>query len=171
MVSPMDSAELFDKVQQMLSQAVRMPCWYVSAGKGTGSSFQLVLGGKVLRKHPIKNPHQSEEFRKYAGEASLLVWCSWRLDGESEALASSDEADEVIEHKLQVLVGTTLETVEITSRAWDLCLSFSGNLQLCVFCDHVPGDPSFDGNWQYSIHGQGISAGPGFRSEEYADEA
>lgn len=136
-------------------------CWYVSCGGCTIPTFQLALGKKVLRTVPLRNPAQSKEYRKYMGEASLLVWCSWRLDGLAHPLTSSDDAPNSIEDGLAHLVGLRINSAILTPPSWDLAIHFSHDLALRVFCDHVPGDPSFDGNWDLFLPSQTVSVGPG----------
>ncbi len=51
-------------------------CWYVSCGGAVGSTFELVFGKKIPRRHVVRNPAHSEDFRNFEGEANLLVWCS-----------------------------------------------------------------------------------------------
>jgi len=154
---------VLQEVQAILRCLTDMPCWHVSAGKGTGSSFSLALGKKIPREHALKNVLQAEEFQKCEGEANLLVWCTWRLDSQLEAVTSSDEADEIISKKLDVLVGNRIILMEVVPPAWDMHVSFSNDLHLVIFCDHVPGDPSFDGNWQLRVQKHRVYAGPGYR--------
>jgi hypothetical protein len=145
-----------------------LTCWYVSAGGAAGSTFQLALGGKVLRARPITNPAHSEEYRRFEGEANLLVWCAWRLDGEDRPLTSWDDSREAIPRELRRLVGARVETVSLVWPAWDLTLCFVGGLQLRIFADHLPGEPSFDGNWELWRPEVAAYVGPG---ANYAIEA
>jgi hypothetical protein len=103
------------------------------------------------------------EFGKFRGEASLLVWCTWRLDGKNGPLASSDEEPPVGAKKLRILKGKILRGVELFFPGWDLSVDFSQGLVLRVFCDHVPGNPSYHLNWQLRIRDQRVFAGPGKR--------
>jgi hypothetical protein len=161
----MITKERSQQLQDTLSGLVGLPCWQISAGKGVGASFLLNLGRKIPLPKPVRNI-------AFVGEASLLVWCNWRLDGASAPITSSDEDDEIIAQKLDVLIGQRITSAAITSKAWDMCLTFSNGLELRVFCDHVPGDPSFDGNWQLRVGNIGVSAGPGYdlKIEERAEE-
>jgi hypothetical protein len=152
-----------NEVVSAVTGLIGLRCWYVSGGGSAGSSFSLALGGKVARDKPLKNTAHSEDFRHFEGEASLLIWCSWRLDGPMEALASSDELPDVGIPKLErELTGCTISQAMVAGGACDLRLVFD-EVTLNVFCDHVPGDPSFDGNWQLSRLGQLLAAGPGFQ--------
>jgi hypothetical protein len=161
----------FEEVAQFLKPLVGMTCWHVGAGEGTGSSFHLALGEKVPRRVPLRNASQSDEYGEYQGEASILVWCTWRLDSPLAPITSSDEADKAIARALDILIGHKILEVTVSRPASDLRIDFSDNLQLQVFCDHVPGDPSFDGNWQLRVRETILAAGPGYQWELSQAEA
>ena len=138
-----------------------LKCWHVSSGGAAGSTIQLALGNKIERSIPLKNRAHSDEFRRFEGEASLLVWCAWRLDGPDRPLTSWDDAEESIDTGLAQLVGTQITSLEVLAPAWDLSIEFSNSLVLRVFCDHVPGEPSFHGNWDLRTRTACIAMGPG----------
>jgi hypothetical protein len=138
-----------------------LECWYVSSGGAASSTFQLTLGGKVRRPVPLKNPGHSEEFRQFEGEVGLFVWCAWRLDGTDGPVTSWDDTKESVEAGLEKLLGSRIDTVEVVPPAWDMNIKFSNSLCLHVFCDHVPGEPSFDGNWDLRTQKMSIAVGPG----------
>lgn len=140
-----------------------LPCWYVSCGGCTLPSFELALGKKLPRARPLKNLAQAEEFRHSTGEACLFVWCSWRLDAPDAPLTSSDDQAESIVQQLNQLVGASVESASIGLPAWDLTIQFSNGLVLRVFCDHVPGAPSFEGNWDLVRADGALHVGPGSR--------
>ncbi len=144
-----------------------LECWYASTGGAAGSSFQLTLGGKVRRPLPLKNPNHSDEFRRFEGEVSLFVWCAWRLDGTDGPVTSWDDRNESVEAGLEKLIGSRIDTIEVIPPAWDMNIKFSNSLCLRVFCDHVPGEPSFDGNWDVRTQIMSIAVGPGtqYRTE------
>src|SRR5580700_5308950 len=123
---------------QDLSAQVRslqgLGCWYVSCGGAAGPTFQLALGNKVLRRSPIKNPAHSEDYRRFEGEANLLVWCTWRLDGPEGPLTSSDDTTSNVVAHLEKLVGATIGSVNLAPPAWDLSVAFTNGLTLRVFC-------------------------------------
>jgi hypothetical protein len=150
-------------VSALVNSIRGLRCWYVSCGGAVGPTFQLALGDKVPRSRPLKNPAQSEEYRQFEGEANLLVWCSWRLDANEGPLTSSDDDDAGISTHLQRLAGATVQSVSLTSSALDLTVSFSGDLTLRIFCDHVPNSPSYDGNWELWRKEEALFIGPGAR--------
>jgi len=145
--------------------SLRKPCWYVSCGGVALTTFELALGEKVPRSFVIPNEAHSEDFRNYEGEANLLVWCSWRLDGPDAPLTSWDDTVENVERVLEGLVGRSIVNARVDLPGWDLHLDFTGGLRLHVFCDHVPGDPSFDGNWTLSLTNKMIAIGVGSKCE------
>jgi hypothetical protein len=157
---------LIKDLRKCLSYIINLECWYVNAGYGVGSSFSISLGKKVPRKIPIKNPKQSEEYQRYEGEADLLIWCSWRLDSKIAPVASSDENSTVIASSLKILIEKKILAVKVYEPAWDLYIKYSNDLKLHVLCDHIPGNPSFNGNWDIKVGDTIISVGPGYRLEK-----
>jgi hypothetical protein len=149
------------KLGRMVSSLQALRCWYASCGGAAGAAFQLALGEKVPRRIPVKNPMHSAEYCHFEGEANLLVWCTWRLDAPDRPVTSSDDTAKALTQGLQKLVGATIESVSLTAPAWDLTLEFSNLLALRIFCDHVPGDPSFDGNWEIWARDAAAFVGPG----------
>lgn len=135
-------------------------CWYVSCG-AVGSTFRLALGKKILRKSPLSNKFHPIEFRTYEGEAELLVWCAWRLDKGARTITSGDDKIESIIKRLHALTGKKVIDIEIHRPGWDLNIKFSSNYSLKIFCDFVPGDPSFQDNWVLSIPQKLLHVGPG----------
>jgi len=121
----------------------------------------LAFGARISRKFPLTNIAHSDEFRNYEGEASLLVWCTWRLDRMDAPITSSDDTEQNIVMGLAGLVNSKVVDVLVEHPASDLKLLFSPFLQLRVFCDHVPGSPSFDGNWEIHTVNDSYYFGPG----------
>lgn len=156
----MNSAD-FSELGQRLDALLGLRCWYVSCGGAAGPTFTLVLGKKVARPVPLTNLAHAENYRQNEGEANLLVWCSWRLDEPDQPVTSSDDTTQAIAQGLGRIVGATLTSLEASPPAWDLKLAFSNGLRLSVFCDHVPGDPSFDGNWELWQQDKAFFVGPG----------
>lgn len=151
---------------QLRSRLIGMPCWYVNSGGAlVGSTFSLALGGQIPRQTPLTNPSHSEDYRKYEGEANLIVWCTWRLDGPDAPETSSDDTEAAIQSALQGLVGSQIVDVIIERPAWDLRILFSPFHRLQLFCDHVPGEPSFDGNWELHMKDKAFYFGPGTAME------
>src|SRR5262245_31207755 len=127
----------------------------------TGSSFNLQFGGKRPKPYVTSLGPQGDD-RNFHGQLCLLVWCTWRLDSTGAPLASSDQEGELTAHELEVLVGETIQGVELFEPGLDLQIQFSNNLKLRVFSDHLPGNPSFDGNWQIRVGDKSLGVGPGY---------
>lgn len=156
--------EVPGEVVAAIRAVVKKPCWNVSAGGLAGKSFSLAFGTKVPRSRPLNNPEATEDYRLFHGELTLLVWCSWRLDGPNEVIASGDQEPEIFAPRLRrALIGSAVSTAEVRSAACDLRIEFDGNFVLHVFCDRMP-EPDIDGdNWQIESADRVVAAGPGVR--------
>ncbi|MGH7192858.1 MAG: hypothetical protein ACREJM_04890 [Candidatus Saccharimonadales bacterium] len=135
----------------------------------------MLLGQKVrraeadaMRSRPRWKDLPSDDDRFFTSETQFIVWCTWRLDSGTEAISSSDDAKESASAAISELVGASLQSAQITTPLGDLELFFSNGQVLRVFCDHVPGDPSFDGNWELFIRQSHVLVGPGARCR-YSD--
>lgn len=149
-------------IHRFVDTIIGWRCWYVSAGGSVGSSFSLSFGGKRHRGRRLRNPAQTEEYREYEGEAHLLVWCTWRLDGPSGPVVSSDQNPDRIDKALQTICGRTLTRAKARPPAWDLDLTFTGDYELVLLCDHLPGDNSIDSNWELRVRDDVLYVGPGY---------
>ena len=157
------NTNIYEELGRLIPSLKGLECWYVSCGGAAGSTFQLALGDRIRRSVPLKNLGASEEFRQFEGELGLYVWCAWRLDGSDGPLTSWDDTDESVKAGLTRLIGTRIRSIEVMPPAWDVNIKFSNSLCLHVFCDHVPGEPSFDGNWDLRTQDVVIAIGPGVR--------
>jgi len=150
-----DRVAFFNIVKETL---LNHTCWHVNYGR-VGAVFELAFEPKVRRKIPLTPSDYSDEFRHFEGEANLMVWCSWRLDSKEGPLASSD--DESGSELLVRLIGLKVTALWINISTWDLILRFGDEFLVNVFCDHLPGNPSYDGNWYLTVKGSLLRAGPG----------
>jgi hypothetical protein len=157
------NAKIPDELDGAIRSLEGLECWEVSCGGAAGSTFQLALGKKVPLPAPSKKTKHSHAFPEFEGEASILVWCAWRLDGSDGPLTSWDDTKESIEEELTKLTSSRIESIEVIPPAWDMNIKFSNSLCLRVFSDHVPGDPSFEGNWDLRTPSAFIAVGPGAR--------
>ena len=152
---------------ELRSKLIGLECWYANAGgKHVGSTFSLAFGERILREVPLSNVAHSEEYRKYEGEVNIVVWCTWRLDGRDAPESSSDDTDGGIQSGLSQLLGCRIADVIVERPAWDLRLLFVPFHRLQLFCDHVPGEPSFDGNWELYLRDEAFYFGPGTKMEK-----
>jgi hypothetical protein len=163
------STNLLDELSRLIPELCGLECWRVSCGGAAGSTFQLALGEKVPLPTPAIPPEKTKYFADgfpdFEGEACILVWCAWRLDGPNGPITSWDDAQHGVEAGLQKLIGQKIESIDLLPPAWDANLTFSNGFRLRIFCDHVPGDPSFDGNWDLRIRNTTIGFGPGSKYE------
>jgi len=132
------------------------------AGGSAGSRIVLSFGSEESCRPGTEITYQNGENTELEGEISLFVKSSWRLDGLSEPVTSSDEDSESIARALAVLIGKRVKNVEVFRPAWDMCVSFTDDLQLRVFCDRIAGDVNFDYNWHLRFANSLIAAGPGY---------
>jgi hypothetical protein len=152
-----------DELNRPIRSLQGLECWEASCGGAAGSTFQLALGEKVPLPVPSKETKHSGTFPQWEGQASILVWCAWRLDSLEGPLTSWDDTEQSIKAGLTRLVGARIDSLEILPPAWDMNIKFSNALFLRIFCDHVPGEPSFDGNWDLRIENVTIAIGPGVK--------
>jgi hypothetical protein len=138
-----------------------MRCWYVSCGGLDIPSFSLAFGGMNPRPVPLRNTFHSDDFRRNTGKVNLYVWCTWRLDSAAGPVTSSDDTEASIISGLGHLLSDTVESVDASLPGWDLSLQFSGRHTLRLFCDHVPGDPSYSMNWSLSSARNTLLVKPG----------
>jgi len=125
------------------------PCWYASCGAAVGSSFQLAFGERLPRRRALSNPNHSVDYRENEGEANLLVWCTWRLDGVNTPITSSDDDDdERLTTSIEQLVGQTATKVNIELPGMDLHVEFNNGSKLHVFCDRMTGESGSESNWE-----------------------
>ena len=146
-------------------------CWY--AYVSIGNTFQISLGRKIardamelaaiasLRKKRlarqaakgvrVSEDHLSREFDRFTGEANLLAWCPWRLDGKRgpvvRPITSWDDDPARCLAGIRRLMGRAVRSATIEF-GWFLKLNFSGGFTLNVFPTHVGANASFDGNWE-----------------------
>ncbi len=157
----MPPVSIRDDLLAAINSLVGLRCWYINSYV-FGSSISLSLGEKLRRRESLQLEGHDAEFRDHEGEATLYVWCTWRLDGTEAPLTSSDDQAETGSRALNQLTGTSISAVTV-SPMWDLKLHFSNQCELHVFCDHVPGQPSWDGNWDLQFADRAYTVGPGIR--------
>ena len=164
----------FTELAAFVARVDGLPCWraYTSAGNSPG----LLLGRKVRRAQAdaMKDHHRWKDLppdsdRFFTSEVLFIAWCSWRLDGEDQPISSSDDSEGSASAAIGELAGTSLKSAKVSAPAGDLELRFSNGQCLRVFCDHVPGDPSFDGNWELRVDRSHVMVGPGAQCR-YAEE-
>lgn len=145
---------LEQELRHELRQITSKPCWSVIAGEGTGSIVSLDFGEKVPRHTPLKNSQLTKIERENEGEMSLMIWCAWRLDGPKGVICGSTDSnanDGPMVKGAKMLVGRSVEAVEILSPAFDLRLIFRGQFVLNIFCDQTS---ERDATENYTFYGK-----------------
>jgi hypothetical protein len=141
-------------------------CWYVSTGGSAGTTFKLILGGKVLRNELLKNPAHSYEYQRFEGEVSLLVWCSWRLEKDGNVITGRDDETEKATRILGELADRQIIEVQVDYPGWDLHLLFSGGYRLNIFCDLIHKEEDLNlGNWELFLSEKIIAIHAGAKCE------
>ena len=146
--------------RELLDSMIAETCWHISAGGPTAPSFLVVMGGRIPRSEPLRNPRQPDEFRHNRGTVELLVWSSWRLQNRADVLATSDQGEIGLD-RIRSLIGTKVTMVSCLAPAWDLNIHFSDGTELLTFSDHLEPDASIALNWELWCDGQYLRAGPG----------
>lgn len=110
-------------------------CWSIIAGEGTGSNVSINFGEKILLKRPLKNPHLSEEERKYDGEYGLYITCSWRMDSDMHVVCGSKEPNRnngAMVKGLKNLLNARVADIIVSKPAFDLVLNFDNKYSLKI---------------------------------------
>ena len=117
---------------------MKMNCWSVIAGEGSGSIVTINFGDQVERPQILSNPNLSEEEKKFVGEWSIYTSGSyWSLvvDGWMHVDATFDAQE--IGVRLKVLIGDYVVSLEKLKESGILVVKFKSNAYLAVF----PSDP------------------------------
>jgi hypothetical protein len=145
---------------ELLRKIIGAACWHISAGGVTAPSFILVMGDKIPRAAPLRNPSQPDDFKSFRGSIELLVWSSWRLQTKVDVLATSDQGEAGLP-QLDSLVGVPVVDVVYYQPAWDLRIRFADGRELVTFSDHLGPQASIAENWEFWAAGKHLVAGPG----------
>ena len=144
-----------------LRRLKQLRCWHVSAGEPTLPTFCLALGRKVPRQRQLRNANQPLVYRRFEGEAQLLVSCAWRLQRRGIVVAGSRDEDSRIINALELLRGARVLRTRLRGVAWDLEIGFSGGITLAMFGDLARGPVEYTNNWQLEVGRRVLVAGPG----------
>jgi hypothetical protein len=129
-------------VEAVLERIVGEECWAIIAGPGTGSVILLDLGAKLPRDVELKNPHLSEDERKFEAPYSMHIWCSWRVEVEGRVVGSAIALPEEgwwERSGLAHVKGHHLTSFELSTPIPDLRLQF-GEATLSMFADTLSED-------------------------------
>lgn len=131
-----------------------LPCWNVQAG-AVGSMASLHIGAKVPLDKPLPYPNRSltPDEHKFRGEYVLYIEdCPWRLESTDAVIAlwtQSNAPDGPMVTGLNRLIGTTIDSAQVTLPGMDLAVRFDNGLTLRVFPDQS--DPDEGDNYSLSI--------------------
>ena len=127
-------SEMIKALDQFLGQE----CWSCVAGSGTGSIFSLNFGNRIPRAEALKNPHLTEEERNFDSEISIMVWSSWKLEHQGNAICDSgsdNSNDGPLVLGLNQLKGKKIDTIHAETPTDQIGLLFEGGFDLKIFCD------------------------------------
>jgi hypothetical protein len=133
-------------------------CWAAVFGGKEIGSLHLHMGRKLPREHPLRNPHLPAEAKTHAGEHSLLIWSSWRLQRDGKIIASSDSDRDTLQEASRALVGRRVTGAWVYKDTWDLWVYFDDGLRLTVFCDLLSDEPGGLENWHYRFRNTTVVA-------------
>jgi hypothetical protein len=134
---------LRDELVRDLSALVGEECWGVVCGEGSGSVLGLRIGVRTLKRKPTNNHHLSELVRLYDGAYSMLIWCPWRIDAESEVISGSHMSnanDGPMVNGSQTICGQRITAVNCSIPALDLRIDFENNHSLVIHCSTIGRD-------------------------------
>lgn len=137
-------------------------CFSAISGDGVEFAFILHLGERQRRSLRLANPRLSFLQRTFEGSHTLLVECTWRVDGPEGVVASClDEAKPAgpRDAALEELTDRIVERVDVAAPGLDLTVRFEGGYSLLCFCTEV--DERHDrSNWTYAWPGGLATVGP-----------
>jgi hypothetical protein len=144
-----------------LRQLLRKRCWAVSTGGAAGGSVSLEFGKTKKRSVPLRNPKLDKVLREFEGEASLVVWCGWRLLDHQSVIATHDTPESKRISTLNRLVGHSVTKYWRDHVTNDLHLVFGGGYRLSTVNDFLPeSSEAVLDNWQLHADGAILAANP-----------
>lgn len=153
------------EVTQVVQRLVGLKCWHCFIRSGS-STLSMAFGQKLPRKSKLAASKDESDPRRYEGELSLFIECTWRLDGPESIVTVWSEADTDLEggpisKGMREIYGRIITSVEVTRPAWDMVLHFKGGYCLRVFCDTTDLQEEQDA-WSLSDYNSGllVSVGP-----------
>lgn len=133
-----------------IDELVGKECWYCFMEPGA-SEITLALGRKLPREAAHAERCPADDPRRYKGEESLWVRCSWRFEYKNAVVASW--GDYLAGRKSRKdncfgpVFGKRVTRARLTSQVGDLRVDFANGYTLRVFADvSVQGSEEF--NWQ-----------------------
>lgn len=143
----------YSKLNNQFKKIISKPLWATVAGAGTGSILGLRFGKKIKKARPSNNPHLSRSVRYYDGEFSMLIWCAWRVEKDSNIICGSMDSNEsggLMVEGIKVLHNKRVRAIHI-GKIPDLCIYFVGGLKLRLFCDTGTRGKKSNDDWYFII--------------------
>lgn len=157
-----------DRILELLRGVVGRECWSVMASERTDYVIVLDLGEQRRRSLRLANPRLSFLQRTYEGEYSLLVECSWRLDGPRGVVVScydSAALEGSMRGGLSELEGRRVTGIDVANAAYDLTVELEDGYVLRCLSTEV--DPKHRrGNWSFWSPDGLVTIGPRGKVEE-----
>lgn len=150
------------ELEDALADLVAKRCFSAISGAGVEFAFILHLGDRQRRSLRLANPRLSFLQRTFEGSHTLLVECTWRVDGPEGVIASClDEAKPAgpRDAALEELADRVVERVEVAAPGLDLTVRFEGGYTLLCFCTEVD-EKQKRSNWTYAWPGGLATVGP-----------
>lgn len=136
------------EIQARVSPLLGQPAWGVALG--VGSFITLEFGASQPPAQGHERPH---------GEWHLWVYCcAWRLDGNGEILAGSEDARPKLEAAVQRLNGLAVRAFDIQPPALETTVTFDEGIALRLFPIFSEG---FEHWMLYTPDGNVLTIGPG----------
>lgn len=135
---------------QQLDQLMGKECWYCFMEPGA-SEITLALGRKLPRESRLAERYPADDPRRFKGEESLWIRCSWRLEYNRVVVASWGDyvggRMSRIDNCFANVFGKRITRARLTPQG-DLRLDFAHRYTLRVFADvSAKGGEEF--NWQF----------------------
>jgi hypothetical protein len=155
-------ASKVERALEVLKSVIGELCWSAIASVKTDYVIALDLGEKRRRAMRLANPRLSFLQRTYEGEFSLLVECTWRLDGPRGVVAScfdSNQPGGMMHRALVDLESRMVEDIRVENAGRDLTVIFGDGYVLRTLCTET--DPKRKrSNWSFWSPSGSVTVGP-----------
>lgn len=157
-----DARATADRLDALVADLIGRRCFAAIGGRDVEFAFILHIGEQEKRSLRLSNPRLSFLERTFEGSHTLLVECTWRIDGPEGVCASCLDAAKPVgprDDALAELVDRAIERVSVEAPGFDLALAFEGGYTLRVFASEVD-EKAKRSNWIYAYPGGRAICGP-----------
>jgi hypothetical protein len=150
------------ELEEALDDLIGCRCFSAISGPSVEFAFVLHLGERQRRFLRLANQRLSFLQRTYEGSHTLLVECTWRIDGPNGVLSSCFDRAKPggpRDAALEDLVDRAVEGIELFRPGLDLDVRFEGGLVLRLFATEAD-EKSKRNNWTYSCPFATATVGP-----------